>query len=101
VITARARRTSSETSREQTPRSRPTRACDGGLIIAPPTALAHCIFDADKQRLLEGSYPQYIRPGTTHLLTRYDHLLSLFGVAFFPGTFKDIAKFVTVFTLGH
>jgi hypothetical protein len=71
------------------------------LFIAPLAALAHGIFDADKQRMLEGSYLQYIGLGAMHLLTRYDHLLSLFGVAYFPGKFKDIAKFATVFTLGH
>ncbi len=35
------------------------------------------------------------------MLTGYDHLLFLFGVVFFLTSFKDIAKFVTVFTVGH
>ena len=35
------------------------------------------------------------------MLTGYDHLLFLFGVVFFLTTFRDIAKFVTAFTLGH
>jgi hypothetical protein len=39
--------------------------------------------------------------GAEHMLTGYDHLLFLFGVVFFLSTFRDIAKFVTVFTLGH
>ena len=41
------------------------------------------------------------RGSRTHMLTGYDHLLFLFGVVFFLTTFRDIAKFVTAFTLGH
>ena len=39
--------------------------------------------------------------GVRHILGGYDHLLFLFGVVFFLTTFKDVAKFVTVFTVGH
>lgn len=67
----------------------------------PSTALAHGISDADKQRMLDGGYLQYIGLGATHMLSGYDHLLFLFGVVFFLTTLKDIAKFVTAFTLGH
>jgi hypothetical protein len=35
------------------------------------------------------------------MLTGYDHLLFLLGVVFLLSTFKDIVKFVTVFTIGH
>ena len=35
------------------------------------------------------------------MITGYDHLLFLFGVIFFLKTFKDIVKFISVFTLGH
>lgn len=64
-------------------------------------ALAHGISDADKQAMLEGGYLQYIWLGATHMLTGYDHLLFIFGVIFFLSTFKDIVKFITIFTLGH
>ena len=70
-------------------------------ILAPALALAHGISDADRQRMLDGGYLQYVGLGATHMLTGYDHLLFLFGVVFFLTTFKDIAKFVTAFTLGH
>lgn len=75
----------------------------GVLLIAliPVMALAHGISDADKQRMLDGGYIQYIWLGASHMLTGYDHLLFLLGVVFFLSTFKDILKFVTVFTLGH
>ena len=71
------------------------------LILLPFVALAHGISDADKQRMLEGGYLQYIGLGATHMLTGYDHLLFLFGVVFFLTGFKEVVKFVTVFTLGH
>ena len=51
--------------------------------------------------MLDGGYLQYIGLGASHMLTGYDHLLFLFGVVFFLTGFKDIAKFVTAFTLGH
>ena len=71
------------------------------LMLSPLPALAHGISDADKQRMLDGGYLQYVGLGATHMLTGYDHLLFLFGVVFFLTTFKDIATFVTAFTLGH
>lgn len=71
------------------------------LFMAPALSVAHGISEADKQRMLEGGYLQYIGLGATHMLTGYDHLLFLFGVVFFLTTFRDVAKFVTVFTIGH
>ncbi len=70
-------------------------------FLLPAAALAHGISDADRQRMLEGGYMQYVGLGASHMLTGYDHLLFLFGVVFFLTTFKDIARFVTAFTLGH
>ena len=71
------------------------------LLLMPLLAFAHGISEADKQRMLDGGYMQYVGLGASHMLTGYDHLLFLFGVVFFLSTFKDIAKFVTVFTIGH
>ena len=73
----------------------------GAAHLLPAIALAHGISEADKQRMLDGGYLQYVGLGSSHMLTGYDHLLFLFGVVFFLTTFKDIAKFVTVFTIGH
>ncbi len=70
-------------------------------IGLPFDALAHGISEADRQRMLDGGYLQYIGLGASHMLTGYDHLLFLFGVVFFLSSFKDVAKFVTVFTIGH
>jgi HupE / UreJ protein len=71
------------------------------LFFAPILALAHGISEADRQSMLDGGYVRYIGLGASHMLTGYDHLLFLFGVVFFLTSFKDVAKFVTVFTLGH
>lgn len=71
------------------------------LALLPVLALAHGISEADRQRMLDGGYLQYVWLGATHMLTGYDHLLFLFGVVFFLTTFRDIAKFVTAFTVGH
>ena len=51
--------------------------------------------------MLDGGYLQYVGLGASHMLTGYDHLLFLFGVVFFLTSFKDVVKFVSVFTLGH
>jgi HupE / UreJ protein len=71
------------------------------LSLAPLALLAHGISEADQQRMLDGGYWQYVGLGASHMLTGYDHLLFLFGVLFFLATFKDVVKFVTVFTIGH
>ena len=70
-------------------------------LCLPLFALAHGISAADQERMLNGGYAQYVLLGATHMLTGYDHLLFLFGVVFFLTGFRDIAKFVTAFTLGH
>jgi len=51
--------------------------------------------------MLDGGYLRYLWLGATHMLTGYDHLLFIFGVIFFLTGFKDIVKYITVFTLGH
>ena len=75
--------------------------CFIAVLLIPFLAMAHGISDADKQSMLDGGYLRYIGLGASHMLTGYDHLLFLFGVVFFLTTFKDVAKFVTVFTIGH
>ncbi len=65
------------------------------------SAFAHGMSDADKAKILDAGYWEYIELGTTHMLTGYDHLLFLLGVVFFLTKFKDIVKFITAFTIGH
>lgn len=72
-----------------------------GLLLIPVISLAHGISEADKQAMLAGGYLRYVWLGATHMLTGYDHLLFIFGVIFFLTGFRDIVKYITVFTLGH
>ncbi|RYZ86916.1 MAG: HupE/UreJ family protein, partial [Moraxellaceae bacterium] len=55
----------------------------------------------DQARILNAGAVEYMHLGAKHMLTGYDHLLFLFGVIFFLTRFKDILKFITVFTIGH
>lgn len=56
---------------------------------------------SDWQLLLDGGFAEYVWVGSRHMLTGYDHLLFLAGVIFVLTGFRDILKFITVFTLGH
>ena len=64
-------------------------------------SFAHGISEEAKKAMMEGGYLQYIWLGAEHMITGYDHLLFLLGVIFFLTTFKDIIKFISIFTLGH
>lgn len=70
-------------------------------LLIPALTFAHGISEADKQAMLSGGYLKYVWLGATHMLTGYDHLLFIFGVIFFLKTFKEIVRFISVFTLGH
>ncbi|MFZ3231857.1 MAG: HupE/UreJ family protein [Pseudobdellovibrio sp.] len=70
-------------------------------LLLSPNLWAHGISAADKEAMLNGGYLKYIWLGATHMLTGYDHLLFIFGVIFFLTNFKDIVKFISVFTFGH
>ena len=63
------------------------------------SVFGHGISDADKQRVLDAGFLEYVQLGAAHMLTGYDHLLFLFGVIFFLTRFTEVVKFVTVFTL--
>jgi len=70
-------------------------------LFSSPLIFAHGISEADKAAMLSGGYLKYIWLGASHMLTGYDHLLFIFGVIFFLSTFKDIVKFISIFTLAH
>lgn len=71
------------------------------LLSFPAIALAHGISETDKAALLSGGYLRYLWLGASHMLTGYDHLLFIFGVIFFLTGFRDILKYITIFTVGH
>jgi hypothetical protein len=64
-------------------------------------SFAHGISADTKRSMIEGGYLKYVLLGAEHMITGHDHLLFLFGVIFFLTTFKDVVKFISVFTLGH
>ena len=67
----------------------------------PFALLAHGVSAADQAYLTDGNLLSYIIIGAKHMVTGYDHLLFLTGVIFYLNSFKDIVKFITVFTIGH
>ena len=71
------------------------------LFFVPVLAFGHDVSSADQEILRNGGLWGYIQVGATHMLTGYDHLLFLAGVIFYLSGFKDILKFITVFTIGH
>ena len=71
------------------------------FLLIPFLGMAHDVTSADQELLRNGGLWAYIRVGATHMLTGYDHLLFLVGVIFYLNNFKDILKFITVFTIGH
>lgn len=71
------------------------------LLFIPLIGFSHDVSSSDQEILRNGGLWAYIRVGATHMLTGYDHLLFLAGVIFYLNSFKDILKFITVFTIGH
>ncbi|MEM7381164.1 MAG: HupE/UreJ family protein [Bacteroidota bacterium] len=63
--------------------------------------LAHGVTSSDQEMLSNGGLLTYIYVGAKHMVTGYDHLLFLAGVIFYLSGFRDIVKFITVFTIGH
>jgi hypothetical protein len=75
-----------------------------GLLIfgvLSQMAHAHGMSEAEKQAIIEGGNLRYLWLGATHMLSGYDHLAFVFGIIFFLKSFRDIAKYVTAFTVGH
>jgi len=71
------------------------------FLLLSKLALAHGMSEEEKQSIIEGGNFAYMWLGATHMLSGYDHLAFVFGIIFFLTTFRDIAKYVTAFTVGH
>ena len=67
-------------------------------------ALAHGV-EGEDAAFIQGiqgvAIPEFIYLGAKHMVTGYDHLLFLVGVIFFLHRLKDVALYVSLFTLGH
>ncbi|AYF43825.1 MULTISPECIES: HupE/UreJ family protein [Halobacteriovorax] len=70
-------------------------------LLFSANLFAHGISEEAKQAMIDGGLLRYVWLGAEHMITGYDHLLFLFGVIFFLKTFKDIVRFISIFTLGH
>jgi len=71
------------------------------LMLCPMVVLAHGVSSSDQEILNNGGLLAYIYVGAKHMLTGYDHLLFLAGVIFYLRGFKDVVRFITIFTVGH
>ncbi|MFB9053903.1 HupE/UreJ family protein [Formosa undariae] len=71
------------------------------FLFFPVFLFAHGVSDSDQAILNNGGLLSYIFVGAKHMVTGYDHLLFLAGVIFYLKNFKDIVRFITVFTIGH
>ena len=73
------------------------------LAFAAP-AWAHGVADKDAAFIEANPGPQllaFLYLGAKHMVTGYDHLLFLAGVIFFLHRLRDVALYVTMFSLGH
>ena len=70
-------------------------------ILFSQLVFSHGMSEEEKQAIIEGGNLSYLWLGATHMLSGYDHLAFVFGIVFFLKSFRNIAKYVTAFTLGH
>ncbi|MEZ5498844.1 MAG: HupE/UreJ family protein [Steroidobacteraceae bacterium] len=74
------------------------------LASSAPAALAHGVSGSDASFVAESASAQvapFIYLGAKHMVTGYDHLLFILGVIFFLYRMRDVALYVTLFSIGH
>ena len=74
------------------------------LLVASGIAAAHGVAEGDKAFIVNNPGAHvvpFLYLGAKHMVTGYDHLLFLVGVIFFLHRLKDVAIYVSMFTLGH
>jgi hypothetical protein len=72
-------------------------------VLAEPAA-AHGVAQDDAAFFLTNVGPAvgpFLYLGAKHMFTGYDHLLFLVGVIYFLYSLRDVALYVSLFTLGH
>jgi hypothetical protein len=75
-----------------------------GTLLAPACVWAHGVTGGDAAfiRTIQGpAIGAFVYLGAKHMVTGYDHLMFLVGVIFFLYRLKDVALYVSLFTLGH
>jgi hypothetical protein len=74
------------------------------VVLAATAALAHGVEDKDAAFIQAHPGPEitaFLYLGAKHMVTGYDHLLFLAGVIFFLYRLREVALYVTMFSLGH
>lgn len=74
------------------------------LILAPCAAFAHGIGGKDAAFVAAAAgfdFWPFLYLGAKHMVTGYDHLLFLLGVIFFLYRLRQVALYVTLFSIGH
>jgi hypothetical protein len=74
------------------------------LLALGSAANAHGIAGKDAAFVAASSGPEilaFLYLGAKHMVTGYDHLLFILGVIFFLYRLRDVALYVTMFSLGH
>lgn len=74
------------------------------VVVFATAALAHNIGGTDAAFVAATRGPDpvpFLYLGAKHMVTGYDHLLFLVGVIFFLFRMRDIALYVSLFSLGH
>jgi hypothetical protein len=74
------------------------------LALSSLPAIAHGVAGGDAAFLQTATGVQfwpYLYLGAKHMFTGYDHLLFLLGVIFFLYRLRDVAIYVTMFSIGH
>ncbi|MGO4908351.1 HupE/UreJ family protein [Pseudorhodobacter sp. W20_MBD10_FR17] len=74
------------------------------VIMAAGAAWGHGVTGGDQAYMIasQGIHPfPFMYLGAKHMVTGYDHLLYLAGVIFFLRHIGDVAKFVSLFAVGH
>ncbi|WP_411289300.1 HupE/UreJ family protein, partial [Phenylobacterium sp.] len=73
-------------------------------LVAVGSAAAHGLEGKDAAFVAATRGPDivpFLYLGAKHMVTGYDHLLFLLGVIFFLYRMKDVALYVTLFSIGH
>ena len=73
-------------------------------LFAATAAAAHGVEDKDAAFIQAHPGPEivaFLYLGAKHMVTGYDHLLFLAGVIFFLYRLREVALYVTMFSIGH
>jgi len=74
------------------------------LVVLEGVAEAHGVSRRDAsfvESIRGAAIGPFLYLGAKHMVTGYDHLLFLVGVIFFLYKLKDVALYVSLFTIGH